>query len=118
MLRTLIASALIAGCALPAAADPPFCPPGHAKKGQCGPDRRDDRRAEDRAYEQGYRDGHKDGRWEVGGRLSRDTQYEVIRDYGRYGYREPPSGYYYARVDGQTLLIQATTLLIAEALTR
>lgn len=79
----------------PALADPPHCPPGHAKKGWCSP---------------GVK--HYYGR---GDYVSRE-RYIVIDDYDRYGYRRPPAGYGYVRVDGQVFLIALATGLIVEAL--
>lgn len=99
-----------------AMADPPHCPPGHAKKGWCYAG--NDYRANDRAYEQGYRDGHRDAEWRLGYRLPDHVRYDVIRDYDRYGLYEPPRGYYYARVDNDYLLIEAATQLVIEALRR
>lgn len=99
----------------PAFADPPHCPPGHAKKGECG--WRSDR-AEQRAYEQGYRDAQRDA-WRRGDYLrGDDVRYVVIReqDYDRYRLAPPPRGHYYAEVDGQVLLVQAATQLILQVL--
>jgi Ni/Co efflux regulator RcnB len=115
----LILSAFGAGAAL---ADPPRCPPGQAKKGNCvlwydeGHWR--GYRDEDRAYEQGFRDGRRAARWEIGRPLSRDVDYIVIHDYDRHHLRPPPSGYYYAQVDDRVLLVEAATQLVLEALVR
>lgn len=96
--RVLAALALLAPLsAAPAFADPSFCPPGHAKKGWCrGP-------------------GPGSHAWGRGDRLPRDA-YVVIRDYDHYGYRRPPEGYGYVRVDGDIFLIALATGLIVEAL--
>ena len=121
-LKTLAAAVILsafgAGAAL---ADPPHCPPGQAKKGNCGWYDNNywrDYRDEDRAYDQGYRDGRRDAYWQIGRPLPRETRYIVIRDYDRYHLRPPPRGHYYAEVDGRILLIQAATQLVLEALVR
>ncbi|GEM_PF-954128 len=140
-MRTLIYAAALGGAAalvlVPAAAgaDPKHCPPGLAKQDRCGADFRDHQRGEyghdgwferdgiffqdrdriDDAYEAGYRDGQRDA-WRAGQRLPRDVDIAVIRDYDRYGLNAPRDGYYYGQVDGQTLLIQTATRMIAEAL--
>jgi Ni/Co efflux regulator RcnB len=120
--KAFLTAALVATLGAGAAfADPPFCPPGQAKKGNCG--WADDRywrdyRNVDRAYEQGYRDGRRDAHWEIGRPLPRDIDYIVIRDYDRYHLRPPPRGHYYAEIDGRILLIQAATQLVLEALVR
>ena len=121
--RTLVAAAFIASVGAGAAfADPPHCPPGQAKKGNCVLWYDDgywrDYRSEDRAYEQGYRDGRRDARWEIGHALPRDIDYIVIRDYDRYHLRPPPRGHYYVEVDGRILIIQAATQIVLDALTR
>lgn len=121
--RLIVASILVAAYGAGAAiAQPPMCPPGQAKKGNCSLWYDDgywrDFRGEDRAYKQGYRDGRRDAQWEVGGRLSRDVDYIEVRDYDRYHLRPPPRGHYYVEVDGRILLIQAATQLILEALVR
>lgn len=121
-LKTIVIAALVACTGAGAAfAQPGFCPPGQAKKGNCG--WYDDKywrdyRAEDRAYEQGYREGRRDAHWEIGRPLPRDTRYVVIRDYDRYHLRAPPRGHYYAEVDGRVLLIAAATSIIVDALVR
>lgn len=122
-LKTLLAAAILsafgAGAAL---ADPPRCPPGQAKKGNCvlwyDNDYWRDWRDEDRAYDQGYRDGRRDGRWEIGRPLPRDVHYVVIRDYDRYHLRPPPRGHYYVDADGRVLLIAAATTIVLDALVR
>ncbi|NHK26612.1 hypothetical protein FF098_001665 [Parvularcula flava] len=119
--RALFLSTIAGGLlfAAPASADPKHCPPGHAKKGWCSADYgyyvNDDYRQRDRdrlrdAYEQGYRDGQRNA-WRVGDRLDRD--YRVLRDYGDYGLRRPPQGYYYAETSGEILLIEAATQVIS-----
>jgi Ni/Co efflux regulator RcnB len=122
-LKTLVIAAVVACTGAGAAfAQPGFCPPGQAKKGNCGGYYDDkywrDYRAEDRAYDQGYREGRRDAQWEIGRPLPRDMRYVVIRDYDRYHLRAPPRGYYYADVDGRILLIAAATSIIVDALTR
>ena len=122
-------AAFAAAAVLPSAAnaDPRHCPPGLAMQGRCGDDFRDrdrnrfDSRAFDRdriedAYEAGYRDGARDAYWRAGQRLPDDIDVVVIRDYDRYGLRPPQQGYYYGEVDGEVLLIQAATRMIAQAL--
>jgi Ni/Co efflux regulator RcnB len=123
LFKTLAVAALAGMTGFGAAfADPPHCPPGQAKKGNCVLWYDDhywrDYRSEDRAYEQGYRDGRRDARWEIGRALPRDIHYVVIRDYDRYHLRPPPRGHYYAEVDGRILLIQAATQVVLDALTR
>lgn len=97
----------------PALADPPHCPPGHARQGLCEPrgHHRDHNEA-GRAYEQGYRDGQHDA-WHVGDRFVRE-EYVVIRDYRHYGLTPPPHGHYYVAVDDDVLLINAATRIIAD----
>ena len=116
ILTALVSGALIVGSAGSAFADPPHCPPGHAKKGECG--RLSNDRGERRAYEQGYRDAQRDA-WRRGDYLrGDDVRYVVIReaDYDRYDLRPPPRGHYYAEIDGQVLLVQAATQLILQAM--
>ncbi len=107
----VLATGLALAIGAPAAADPPHCPPGHARQGLCQPGERSQHR-EVRAYEQGYRDGQRDA-WRVGDRFGR-ADYIVIRDYDRYGLRRPPQGHYYVRVDENVLLIEAATQLVAD----
>lgn len=114
-----VAAAFIATAA-PAFADPPHCPPGHAKKGLCTPagDRdhyrhRDDRRDEQRAYNEGYEAGQRDA-IRYNGRSYSD--YRVIRDYDRYGLSAPRDGYYYAEVDGDVVMVQLATQLVTQLL--
>ena len=121
--KTLVAAAFAASIGAGAAfADPPHCPPGQAKKGNCVLWYDDgywrDHRAEDRAYEQGYRDGRREARWAIGRALPRDIDYIVVRDYDRYHLRPPPRGHYYVEVDGRILIIQAATQIVLDALTR
>lgn len=115
--RHLLIPAAAAGLFLlagtPALADPPHCPPGHARQGLCEPGGyRDRHHDETRAYEQGYRDGMHDA-WHVGDRFDRE-EYVVIRDYQRYGLTPPPHGHYYVAVDDDVLLINAATRIIAD----
>ena len=121
--KTLVAAAFVASVGAGAAfADPPHCPPGQAKKGNCVLWYDDgywrDYRSDDRAYEQGYRDGRRDARWEIGRALPRGVDYVVIRDYDRYHLRPPPRGHYYVEVDGRILIIQAATQIVLDALIR
>ena len=105
--------------AAPANADPKHCPPGHAKKGWCSPDRHhdryEDRRDEARAYREGYREGRRDA-IRYNGRTY--TDYRVIDDYGRYGLNQPPNGYYYAEVDGDIMMVQLATQLVTQLLSQ
>ena len=96
-IKTTVALAVAAPlAAMPAFAQPKHCPPGHAKKGWCG--------------------GPPPGPvWSRGDYIPRD-RYIVIDEYDRYGYRRPPPGYGYVRVDGETFLIALATGLIVEAL--
>jgi Ni/Co efflux regulator RcnB len=118
-LMTTTLPVLAVGLALatgaPAAADPPHCPPGHARQGVCEPGE-PSRHREAQAYEQGYRDGQRDA-WQVGDRFGR-TDYVVIREPDRYGLRRPPQGHYYVRVDEEVLLIEAATQLVADLVDR
>jgi len=126
--------AAVAGCAAalttsPAMADPKGCPPGLAMQGRCGDDFRDrdrdddwfeggdyrDRDRLDDAYEDGYRQGARDA-WRAGQRLPDDVEVIVIRNYDQYGLRQPQPGYYYGQVNGEVLLIQAASRMIAQAL--
>jgi Ni/Co efflux regulator RcnB len=125
--KTLVAAAFVASIGAGAAfADPPHCPPGQAKKGNCVLWYDDgywrDYRDEQRAYDEGFRDGRREGRlqarWEIGHRLPDDVDYVVVRDYDRYHLRAPPRGHYYAEVDGRILLIQAATQMVLDALSR
>ena len=133
-LRTLLPAAVIGAVmalSTPALADPPHCPPGHAKKGWCDRgskyrgDHRSDRRWERRdrrerredrrdAYEQGYEDGLRDG-WHRGDRIPR-TRYRVIDDWDDRGWRRPGADEYYVVVDGRYYLIQAATGLVLDLL--
>lgn len=114
-------AAAFAATAAPAFADPSHCPPGHAKKGWCSPDRADyrdrdrfdDRRDEQRAYREGYEDGQRDA-IRYNGRIYDD--YRVIRDYDRYGLSAPRDGYYYAEVDGDIVMVQLATQLVTQLL--
>jgi Ni/Co efflux regulator RcnB len=118
-MKTIVLAGLVAGMGAGAAfADPPHCPPGQAKKGNCVSWYDDRYWREDRAYDQGYRDGRRDARWEIGRPLPRGVDYIVIRDYSRYHLRPPPPGHYYAEVDGRVLLIAAATSIVLDALTR
>lgn len=124
IIRSIALTTLAAGLlvATPASADPRHCPPGHEKKGWCSNDygyyTSDDARLRDRdrlrdAYERGYRDGARDASWSVGQRVDSDRyDYRVLQDYGNYGLRRPPEGYYYAEIDGDILLVQAATQII------
>ena len=118
-IKTLVLASLIASMGAGAAlADPPRCPPGQAKKGNCVLWYDDHYWRADRAYDQGYRDGRRDARWEIGRPLPRDIHYVVIRDYDRYHLHRPPPGHYYVDVDGRVLLIAAATSIVLDALTR
>ena len=107
---SVFAFSLVAGTSA-AHADPKHCPPGHEKKGWCSNNdgRYGDRRDEQRAYNEGYRDGKRDA-IRYGDRTY--TDYEVIRDYSRYGLTPPPDGQYYANLDGDVVLVMAATQLI------
>jgi Ni/Co efflux regulator RcnB len=124
----------------PVLADPPHCPPGHAKKGWCGDHRgwdrdrdwddrweRDSRwerenrrerneRIRDRAYEQGYRDAMEDA-WRVGQRIPSD-RYRVVPDYYNYGWPDPRDGRSYVYADDRYYLIEQATGLILDILAR
>ena len=110
-----------AASAAPAFADPQHCPPGHAKKGWCSPandrahhrDRWDDRRDEQRAYNEGYEDGQRDA-IRYNGRDYYD--YRMIRDYDHYGLNAPRTGYGYAEIDGDIVMVQLATQLVTELL--
>ena len=122
---SLIALGMMGGTGA-AFADPPHCPPGHAKKGWCDNDRYDRRdRVDDRRDDwrdarerrEAYRDGYEEGRRDAlryGDRYY--TNYSVIRDYNRYGLSTPPNGYYYAKVDNDLVLVAAATQLITQFL--
>lgn len=127
--RILAASLLGAGllASSGAYADPPHCPPGHAKKGWCTPGqpgvtghvRRDHDRwdADDtRAYDRGYRDGLRDA-LTVGDRLPRD-RYRIVSDYDRFGWPDPTDGRIYVEADDSYYLINLATGLILDVLTR
>lgn len=147
MRKTGILAAALMGATLLAAgaasAQPPHCPPGHAKKGWCSPggdgrdrggwERRDDARdryrdrdrdwdrdrledARDRAYEEGYRDAMQDA-WRVGQRLPRD-RYRVVPDFQQYGWSQPAEGRSYVYADDRYYLIEQATGLILDILTR
>ena len=118
-----IAAAFTVAVGAPAFADPPHCPPGHAKKGWCGTsydrwdrrdhDRWDDRRDEERAYRQGYEEGRRDA-IRYNGRTY--TDYRVIDDYARYDLAPPPQGYYYAERNGDIMMVQLATQLVTQLL--
>ena len=117
-----------AATAAPALADPPHCPPGHAKKGWCSPDRGDyrshdrrddrrdrwdDRRDEERAYREGYEEGRRDA-IRYNGRDYYD--YRMIRDYDRYGLSAPRQGYGYAEIDGDIVMVELATQIVTQLL--
>ncbi len=86
-----LAVLLAATAAAPVAAGPPFCPPGHAKKGWC-----DDGR-----------------RWHVGDRVP-DDRIVVIRE--RHGRPGPSEGEVWVEVDDEVLLIALATGLVLDVL--
>lgn len=90
--------------AAPAMAQPPHCPPGHAKKGWCSPAPQRDVYRRDRVRERDYREY----------REYRD--YVVIHDYDRYGLRPPRDGYYYGVLDNEVYLVSRATQEIIEAI--
>ena len=94
--RLLASAALAAGLSAPALADPPHCPPGHAKKGWCTPG---------------------GPSWRVGQRAPRD-RYVVIRDYDRHGWPRLRDGEIYVRIDRDVLLVAAATGIILDVLSR
>lgn len=57
-----------------------------------------------------YRPGYQ--AWRRGGYLPPAYRGYVIRDYGRYGLRPPPRGYYWYNVNGEYLLAAIATGLI------
>ncbi len=76
-----------------AEAQPPHCPPGHAKKGWCG-----GARVETRVYRE----------------RAPEREVIVIRDYSRYGLRAPRTGYYYGQVGEEVYLFSRATQDIVE----
>ena len=84
-----LAVLLAAAPAVPVAAGPPFCPPGHAKKGWC-----DDGR-----------------RWHVGDRLP-EERIVVIRE--REGRPGPAPGEVWVEVDDEVLLIALATGVVLD----
>lgn len=73
------------------------------------------------AYREGYRDGSRDyryrNRWgyRPGYYVPRE-RYVVIHDYGYHGYRRPPYGHGYVRIDGDVFLVALATGLIVSAI--
>ena len=89
----VIVAAFVATTAAPVLAQPPHCPPGHAKKGWCSPgvsNKRD--------------------------RVVVEREYVVIRDYDRYGLRAPRDGYYYGILNEEVFLISKATQEIIEGI--
>lgn len=59
--------------------------------------------------------GYQTRQWTYGQRMPsyyRSNQY-VVRDYGRYGLRQPPSGYHYVRSGNDVVLAAVATGLVA-----
>ena len=94
-LPAILAAALLAGASAPALAQPPHCPPGHAKKGWC--------------------QGGEHPVFGRGDRLPRD-RYVVIRDYDRNGWPRPRDDEMYVRVDDDVYRIAVATGLILDVL--
>ena len=106
MKRIATLSALAAIMTL-TAAGPAFADHGHHKW------KKHKHHQADRAYEQGYRDGRHDA---IRYRDRAYTDYYVIEDYHRYNLAPPPHGYYYARVDGDVVMVQLATQLVTQLL--
>lgn len=107
-----LATAITVVTAGPALADPGN---GHAyghDKQKWKKHERAEREAE-RAYEQGYREGRRDA-IRYGDRSY--TDYYIVEDYSRYNLAPPPRGHYYARVDGDIVMVQLATQLVTELL--
>ena len=126
----ILKSLAIAGLALSLAAGTAFagpkgCPPGHARKGECGGGygyaRQDDRRGYERhghdRHDHGYERHRHRHDWRRGERIPR-TRYVVIERYRDYGYQPPPRGYGYVQVDGDVFLIALASGIIADILLR
>jgi hypothetical protein len=110
--RTLIIAALVilaSAVALPAAAQPGHggCPPGQAKKGNCGPG------------EAFVPPGLAKKKWAVGHPLPPGVVYYAVpaARYATYG--PPPRGHQYVQVDDDVLLMdQATRMIVNVVLGR
>jgi Ni/Co efflux regulator RcnB len=63
-----------------------------------------------------YRPGYQ--AWRRGGYLPPAYRGYIVRDYGRYGLRPPPRGYYWYNVNGDYLLAAMATGLIFDIITR
>ena len=64
----------------------------------------------------GFRPGY--AAWRPGGYLPPYYRGYVLNDYGRYGLRPPPRGYYWYRAGNDYLLAAAATGLIFDIITR
>jgi len=130
MKKTLIAAIAVA-MALPAAAPAFAAPNDHRGQGQQGQMQRNgndnDRGTNGRAQRgphgrfkaSSYRrpSGYRQHRWNRGERLPaayRSSSYYV--DYRAYGYRAPPRGYQYVRVDNDVVLVAIATGVISSIL--
>ncbi len=126
MKKTLIA-AMVAAIALPAAAPAFAAPNDHRGQGQAQrwDNDRDHRNGRAQRGPHGrwkanaYRRpaGWRQHRWNRGERLPaayRGSAYYV--DYRTYGYRAPPRGYRYVRVDNDVVLVAIATGLISSIL--
>ncbi|MDT8344931.1 MAG: RcnB family protein [Thermohalobaculum sp.] len=80
-------------------------------------DRRDGRHADREGYRDGGRDYRYRNRWgyRPGYHVPRE-RYVVIHDYGYHGYRRPPYGHGYVRIDGDVFLVALATGLIISAI--
>ncbi len=95
MLPAILATVVLAGASAPALAQPPHCPPGHAKKGWCG--------------------GGSHPVFGRGDRIPSDG-YVVIRDYDRHGWPRPGADEMYVRVNDDVYKIAVATGLVLDVL--
>jgi Ni/Co efflux regulator RcnB len=111
VMKSLVIAALALSLSVgAAAAGSKHCPPGHAKKGECGGKSHG---KHDKHYEKHHDDDQHDHGWRRGDKVE-PTRYVVIERYRDYGYQPPPRGYHYVKIDGDVLLIAITTGIIAD----
>lgn len=124
--RLFIAFALLATGGLALGAPGPG-PDDHGRHGHDrGHDRRHDDRRRDHRHHRGHYHDHRYAgpryyparrhRWERGHRYRGPTY--VVRDYGHYRLRPPPSGYRWVRADNDYLLVAIATGIILDVALR
>ncbi|RDJ07897.1 RcnB family protein [Rhizobium grahamii] len=71
-----------------------------------------DRRYDDRRDYRDYRDYEEKRRWARGQRMADWRRHQAVREYRRYGLREPGRGQQWVRVDNQFVLLSVATGVI------